>query len=144
MNLSKRVKISAGAFAAIGLVAAGGAAFTSTGVTTTGQAASAQVIGGTITQSVTGATLSSIVYGYTDATNTAINQVTLTFANANADGLTAAIAFTTDAGGTPVAFTCENVGATTTMVSTCLPTATGTSQTLTASIAVTIGSTNAS
>jgi hypothetical protein len=150
MNLSRRVKVTAGAFALMGVVAAGGAAFTSTGITTTHQAASSQFIGGTVAQSVTGATLQSIIYTYADAppqasgvsTNTEISVVTLTFADALADGAATSIVFTTDAGGTPVAFTCENVGATTSGVSTCLPTTPGTFQTQAASIAVTVASTN--
>jgi hypothetical protein len=102
--------------AAAGLVAAGGSAFTATGLATSGTAASAQFVGGTISQAVTGATLNSIVYGYVDGTHTAVNSIILTFANANADGRAATAVAT---GGNNGTFTCENVGATTTMVSTC-------------------------
>jgi hypothetical protein len=47
-----------GALAVAGLLAAGGSAFTSTGVTN--NAGATQFVGGTISQNVTGATLSSL------------------------------------------------------------------------------------
>jgi hypothetical protein len=109
------LKIVAG-LAAAGLAAAGGSAFTATGLATSGTAASAQFVGGTISQAVTGGTLSSIAYGYTNPTNTAVNTITLTFANANADTRAVTAVAT---GGNNGTFTCENVAATTTMISTC-------------------------
>jgi hypothetical protein len=124
MNIQKRAKIAIAAVSLAGVVGLGGAAFTSTGVTST--AGPSQFVGGTVSQTVTGATLANIAYAYTDNTNTAVNQVTLTFADTNADGRPVAIAL---AAATPVGFTCENVGTTTTMVATCLPTTSGTSQT---------------
>jgi len=124
MNIQKRSKIAIAAVSLAGIVGLGGAAFTGTGVTS--NAGAAQFVGGTVTQTVTGATLSTIAYGYTDTTNTAVNQVTLTFADANANTHPVTILL---GAATPVAFTCENVGATTTMVATCTPTTPGMSQT---------------
>lgn len=74
---------------AVAGVIASGAAFTATGVTST--AAASQFVGGTVSQTITGATLTDIAYGFTDATNTAVNAVTLTFA-ADAVGKHVAIA----------------------------------------------------
>lgn len=69
-----------GGLAIVGLVAAGSAAFTATGVTTQGQAADPQFIGGTISQEVDGATLDSIVYGFAvGGTNRIVTSVALTF-----------------------------------------------------------------
>jgi hypothetical protein len=75
---------------------------------------STKFIGGTVSQSVSSATLDSIVYGYHDTTNTAVNLVTLTVADGNTDGKTPTIAFT---GGNAAPFTCEAVSATTPNVS---------------------------
>jgi hypothetical protein len=103
-----------GALAVAGLLAAGGSAFTGTGVTN--NAGATQFVGGTISQNVTGATLSSVVYAFGDApANTAVHSVALTFADANSDGKTPTIAF---AGGNAVAFTCDVI-AVTTHLSTC-------------------------
>ncbi len=108
-----------GAVAAAALVAAGGSAFTGTGVTTSGQAATAQFVGGTVSQSVTGATLSGIEYAFaTGGNNTAIHSVLLTFANADADGKTVGAVF---AGGNAAAFGCTAVESTN-HTSTCTPT----------------------
>ncbi|MDQ0212638.1 hypothetical protein [Arthrobacter bambusae] len=121
------------ALSVAGLAVAAGSAFTGTGVATAGQAASDQFVGGTVSQAVTGATLDSIVYGFTDGTNTAVNQVTLTFADANADGKIPTIALT---GGTGTPFTCTAV-AVTTHISTCSP-GTGLSQSGVTSASVTV------
>jgi hypothetical protein len=95
-----------GAIAVAGLVAAGGSAFTGTGLADT--AGATQFVGGTVSQSVTGATLASIVYGYADnATKTDVNQITLTFTN-TADGKAVTVAPTGGSGGT---FTCPNIAA---------------------------------
>lgn len=119
-----------GTVAVAGLVAAGTSAFTGTGLTN--GAGATQFVGGTISQSVTGATLNSLAYGYTDGTKTAVNLVTLTFADATG-GKTPTITLT---GGTAVAFTCGAINATT-FVSTCAPAA-GASQTGVTSTAVTV------
>ncbi|MDT4935802.1 MAG: hypothetical protein QOK11_3694 [Pseudonocardiales bacterium] len=71
--------IAAAGFA--GLVAVGGAAFTGSGLSTSGTAASASFVGGTVSQSIKGATLTDIGYSYVDATNTAIASAALTFAD---------------------------------------------------------------
>ena len=100
--------------AVAGVLAAGSYAFTSTGVTN--NAGAAQFVGGTVSQSVTGATLSSVVYSFGDApANTAVHSVALTFADANSDGKTPTVVFT---GGNAVAFTCDVI-AVTTHLSTC-------------------------
>jgi hypothetical protein len=92
-----------GAVAVAGLVAATGSAFTGTGLTRTAPAA--QFVGGTVSQAVTGATLSQIQYAFSDGTNTAVNGITLTFA-AGADGKDVSVATTGGSGGT---FTCTAV-----------------------------------
>jgi hypothetical protein len=103
-----------GALAVSGLVAAGGAAFTGTGVTNS--AGSNQFVGGTVSQGVTGATLSGVVYAFGDApANTAVHAVALTFADVNSDGKTPTVVFT---GGNAVAFTCDVI-AVSTHLSTC-------------------------
>jgi hypothetical protein len=103
-----------GAVAVAGLVAAGGSAFTATGITN--NAGSTQYIGGTVSQDVTGATLSSVTYSFGDApANTAVHSVALVFADATTDGKTPTVAFT---GGNVVAFTCDVI-AVGTHLSTC-------------------------
>jgi hypothetical protein len=88
----------------VGLAAAGGSALTGSGLTN--NAGASQFVGGTVTQGVTGATLSSVAYTFGDpGANTAIHSAVLTF-GADADGKTVAIAFT---GGNAVAFTCTAV-----------------------------------
>lgn len=119
MNITKRTRLAIGAVgvcAAVGLAAGG--AFTGTGLETTGQAAAPQFVGGTISQTVTGAKLSNIVYGFTDTTKTHVNLITLTFTGETVDGLHVAVALT---GGTGGAFTCEDIGDTTTLTSICTP-----------------------
>ncbi len=135
--MHKSSKIIAAVSIAV-LAAAGGTAFTATGVTTTGQASSAQFVGGTVSQSVDGATLNSIVYAYADGTNTAIHTATLTFADALTDTKVPTVVFTAE---TPVAFTCTAIEATG-HSSTC--TAEDTDQTGATGIAVTVASTNVS
>lgn len=136
MQVTKRTKLMVGALAVVGASGFAGlasSAFTGTGVTNS--AGATQFVGGTISQSVTGATLSDIAYAFTDDTNTAINQVILTFADANTDGMTPTITFTSS--GSPVAFTCtaiESSGHT----STCTPTDTNTSQAGATGISVTV------
>lgn len=119
-----------GAVAVAGLTAAAGSAFTGTGLSTT--AGPTQFVGGTVSQSVTGATLSSIVYGYTDGTKTAVSSVTLTFGDATG-GKTPSVVLT---GGTATTFTCAAIDAAT-FVSLCSP-GSGLSQTGVTSVAVTV------
>lgn len=96
--------IISGAAIVAALAALGGSAFTGTGVDN--QAGATQFVGGTVSQTVTGATLSSIDYTFTDTTNTAVQSIALTFAN-TADGRTVAVTPAGNAsGGT---FTCSNV-----------------------------------
>jgi hypothetical protein len=89
MLMSTKI-IAAGAIA---LVAAGGSAFTAAGLGTSGQASAAQFVGGQVSQTVNGAVLDSIVYGFVDGTHAAINTVTLTF-DASAVGKVPTITFT--------------------------------------------------
>lgn len=134
MTISTRAKLSAAAVALAAASVAAGSAFTATGVTTTGAAASPQFVGGTVSQAVSGATLSGIDYGFTDATNTKIDQVTLTLADANTDTKTPTIAFTA---GAAVDFTCTAIESTH-HTSTCTPTTPGTSQAGATGISVTV------
>lgn len=97
-----------------GLALAGSIAFTGAGLSTSGSAASDQFVGGTVSQAVTGATLTDLVYGFADSTNTAVHTVTLTFADATG-GKTPTI---TVAGSASATFTCTAIDGTT-FVSTC-------------------------
>jgi hypothetical protein len=121
----------AGGFAVAALVAATGSAFTGTGLATSGTAASAQFVGGTVSQTVTGATLTDISYGFTDTTDTAVNSISLTFSG-TADGRTVAVA---PSGGSGATFTCTAVASNS---STCSPDTAGTSYTGLTSLAVTV------
>lgn len=103
MRITHRTKICV-AVAVAGVVAASGAAFTATGLTN--NAGPTQYIGGTVTQAVTGATLSDVAYGFTDATKTSVNLVTLTFSN-DVNGKTPTIAFA----GSSASFTCTPISA---------------------------------
>lgn len=102
------VKI-AGGLAAAALAAMGTSALTGSGLSTSGSAAAPQFIGGSVTQSVTGATMTSVAYGFADTTNTAIHSAVLTFANADADTKAVTLVFT---GGNAAAFTCTAIEAT--------------------------------
>ncbi|MDX6321479.1 MAG: hypothetical protein QOF52_1337 [Propionibacteriaceae bacterium] len=101
-----------------GLTVVGGStALTGTGLTN--NAGATQFIGGTVSQAVTGATLSAVNYSFADSTNNAIDEVLLTFAS-DADGKQVSINFTTT--GTAAVFTCTDVEAVT-HTSTCTPVA---------------------
>src|SRR5664280_739607 len=98
MRKSSKI-ISAAAIAV--LAAAGGTAFTGTGVTNT--AGAAQFVGGTVSQEAHGAHLATITYGYNDTPanpNTSVNLLTLTFADHDADGRAVSVLAT--AGSTPL------------------------------------------
>lgn len=109
MRITNKQKLF-GAVAVAGIVAASGSAFTGTGLTRSAPAT--QYVGGTVSQSVTGAILSSVSYHFTDATNTAVDSVTLSLSG-NVEGKVPTIVL---AGGT--AFTCSAVD---TGSSTCTP-----------------------
>lgn len=127
----RKISMIIAGLAVAGLAAAGGSAFTGTGVTS--NAGATQYVGGTVSQSVTGATLTSVVYSFGDApANTAVHSVALTFADASTDGKTPTIAFT---GGNAVAFTCDAI-AVGTHLSTC--TTAGADRVGVTSIAVTV------
>lgn len=101
------------ALSVTGLAVAAGSAFTGTGLSTT--AGASQFVGGQVTQTVTGATLSGLEYGFVDSTTkTAVNKVTLTFAE-GADSKTVTVVLD---GGTTAAFDCTVVDPATN-VSTC-------------------------
>ena len=132
MDLAKHAKMLIGTLALAGAagLALSGIALTGSGVTT--NAGSTQFVGGTVTQGVTGATLSSIAYSFGDApANTAIRSALLTFGT-DADGKSVSIAFT---GGNAVAFTCTAVEVTT-HTSTC--TTAGADRTGATSAAITV------
>jgi hypothetical protein len=88
-----------------GLAFAGSTAFTGAGLSSV--AGPSQFIGGTVTQTVTGATLNSLAYGFTagDNTKTQVETVTLTFA-AGSEGK--AVGLTLDATG-GATFTCPAI-----------------------------------
>lgn len=110
--MRKSVKIAT-TLGIAGLAFVGSVAFTGTGLSST--AASTQFIGGTISQTVTGATLTDLAYGFTDTTNASVSSVTLTFADATG-GKTPTLSLT---GGTPVHFTCGAISGTAPFTSTC-------------------------
>lgn len=94
------------ALSVAGLAVAAGSAFTGTGVATSGQAASAQFVGGTVSQAVTGATLTDISYSFADtAAKTKVNSIALTFTG-TANGRGVAVAPSGGSGGT---FNCTAV-----------------------------------
>ena len=124
------LKIVAG-LAAAGVVATASSAFTATGLSTTGTAASAQFVGGTISQAVTGASISTIAYGYVNSTTkTHVNSITLTFTATEAGRAVTAVA----TGGTGT-FTC---GVTASNSSTCAHSVPGTGTTGITSLDVTV------
>jgi hypothetical protein len=97
-----------------GLVALSSSAFTGTGITNS--AGPSQFVGGSVSQSIDGATLSSIVYnfGASAPANTAVHAVALTFADALTDGKTPTVTLA----GTAIVFNCDAI-AVTTHLSTC-------------------------
>ena len=101
-----------GALAVAGLVAAGGSAFTGTGLSSA--AGPTKFVGGTVSQSITGATLNSIVYTYSDVSNTSVISFLLTFADATG-AKTPTVIVTAP---TAVVYTCTAIAAGT-FLSTC-------------------------
>ena len=99
-----------GAVGVAGAIAAGGSAFTGAGLTNS--AGTTQFLGGNVDQSVTGASLTGVVYGFSDAAGAHrnVNLLTLTF---GADGLGKTVGVTptagTWAGGTATHFACDAV-----------------------------------
>jgi len=91
------------ALSVTGLALAAGSAFTGAGLVNA--AGPSQFVGGTVSQTVTGATLTNLQYGFTDGTNTAVNKVTLTFAP-GAEGKSVGLSL---AGGTPTGFSCTDI-----------------------------------
>jgi hypothetical protein len=123
MYLPKRVKVVAGVSALLGVVMAGGAAFTATGITDNAYAE--QFLGGTVTQNVYGITLSNVVYGLASGgtgsegstdNNNEVDIITLTFAGTGADlafvnteALVPTLSLVLDTGG-PDSVTCTGIG----------------------------------
>jgi hypothetical protein len=100
MRISSKITVGV---ALAGLAAAGGAAFTGTGLAN--NAPATQFIGGTVSQSVTGATLSGITYGFADdQAKTQVNSITLAFTGTE-NGRTVTV---TPAGGTGGTFACSS------------------------------------
>ncbi|GAB4098630.1 hypothetical protein [Sinomonas halotolerans] len=120
MRKSHKILLAAG----LGIAAvAGGSAFTGTGLATT--AGATQFVGGTVNQTVTGASLASVTYGFADAPgNTQVNKIDLKFADATG-GKTPTVSLN---GGAGTSFTCTAVNAAT-FIASCTPTTAGTSQT---------------
>ena len=88
------------ALSVAGLAVAAGSAFTGTGVATADQAASAQFVGGTVSQAVTGATLTNVTYSFADVgPNTRVSSIALTFSG-TANGRLVAVAPSGGSGGT--------------------------------------------
>jgi hypothetical protein len=73
-----------GSVAISGILASGGGAFTAAGLTTTGSAGSGAFVGGSVSQTVHGATLKSVVYRTVGSTNV-VDQITLTFTGSLAE-----------------------------------------------------------
>jgi hypothetical protein len=124
MNISTRAKALIGAVAIGGAAVAMGGAFTAGGLAAGTDVESKPVfIGGKIMQTVEGATLASVVYGFDNVDDpTNIESVTLNFdVNSKAATKTPTIVV----GDGSVAYTCEPVGTTTADVSTCGPQAPG-------------------
>lgn len=91
MKISTRAKALVGAVAITGAAIAMGGAFTAGGISGTAHETDA-FIGGSVDQSITGATLSSIVHDVDEANNK-INSVLLTFGDATADNKVPEITF---------------------------------------------------
>ena len=120
-----------GTVAIAGLVAAAGSAFTGGGLT---NATKDQFVGGTVTENVSGATLTNVAYSYADnPAHTQVDSVNLTFSGPHIDGRSVSIVF--NGGG--VSFTCDPIDGTTT---TCVPTVEGTSQSNVTSLDVSVAS----
>ena len=97
-----------GAVVVAGVVAAGASAFTATGLAD--NAPEAQFIGGTVSQTVTGASLETVDYRFADAASTRIDQITLTLAGADGKDVTVTPAGGSWAGGgTATQFLCTTV-----------------------------------
>jgi hypothetical protein len=79
-----------------GLAVVAGSAFTGAGLTN--NAGATQFIGGTVSQSVTGATLSNLQYTFADPAKRDVQLVTLTFANGSAAGKNVDVVLTNEAG----------------------------------------------
>jgi hypothetical protein len=96
------------ALSVAGLAIAAGSAFTGGGLTNAAE--TSKFVGGSVTQGITGATLSNVVYTFQDApTNRVIGSAQLTFA-ADSVGKNVAISFTAASG---AAYTCTTVAAVT-------------------------------
>lgn len=119
MHITNKKKIL-GALAVAGVVAASGSAFTGGGL---GTAPTAGFVGGSVSHSVIGSTVTGVAYDTDEAANL-INSVTLTFGDTNVAGKTPTIAFT---GGNSAVYNCAPVAASGT-TSLCSPAVTDTKQ----------------
>ena len=117
MHITKRVKAVAGVSALLGVVVAGGVAFTLSSYLTAGSglgspADATQYVGGTITQNVVCLIIDDINYGYTSDTDAAVDAVQLVFSSDF--GLGATVDVTLANGGSPAVMDCDVVGSDTT------------------------------
>src|SRR4051812_19246470 len=83
MKINKRAKAVIAAAALIGTAGIAGTAFTATGIERTAPAT--QFVGGTVNQTVTGAVLSNIEYGFADDTHMDVDEIKITFTDGAAD-----------------------------------------------------------
>jgi hypothetical protein len=110
MHISKRVKVVAGVSALLGVVVAGGAAFTASYLTAAGQADAVQYIGGTISQTIVGQVIDDINYGYTDDTDADIDAVQLVFSEPDVGAtVDVTLTYTGESDG-PAVLDCDEVG----------------------------------
>jgi hypothetical protein len=89
-----------------GLAVVAGSAFTGAGLSTTGQAADDQFIGGKVSQTVTGAELQKLVYDFSDETTgrKSVSNVNLTFSK-EASNKTANVVLSHDGGTSTISCT---------------------------------------
>jgi hypothetical protein len=105
----------AGGVAVAGVVAAGATAVTGSGVVWGGGAtgSATQFVGGKVSQTVTGATVSSVVYAFADSAGAKVqtNSITITVANADGKSLTVSPSGGSGLGGTADEWTCTGTAA---------------------------------
>lgn len=115
-----------GGVAVAGVVAAGSTAFTANGGIAfggSGTGTAAQFVGGTVTQNVTGATLSAVDYTFSDAAKTLLTVIQLTFADATSGKTPTVVTTGVTASGSAPTWTCTAIDGST-YISSCTPGAT--------------------
>jgi hypothetical protein len=111
MRTSNKIGIAAGVLA---VAVIGGAAFTGTGLSSS--LATSQFIGGSVSQTINGASLTAIDYHWVDDSHTALDAVKFTF-DSQAEGKTVTVDVASSSG---ASFTCPDV-ASGTFDTTCVP-----------------------